>query len=138
MDEYFQKILSRIERRYNKRKYSPTEGYTIVNPHFYTVYTGKEKVPEVYDSAAFFRGPPSSVSYSVTVLTNETAGYILQEYCMFATAYDEMRTAVEDPDEAVVKTIRYCIENNILRNFFLENEAEVINIMKEINEQEVI
>ncbi len=109
-----------------------------MNPHFYTVYTGKEKVPEVYDSAAFFRGPPSSVSYSVTVLTNETSGYILQEYCMFATAYDDMRTAVEDPDEAVVKTIRYCIENNILRNFFLENEAEVINIMKEINEQEVI
>ena len=57
---------------------------------------------------------------------------------MFAAVYDDMRATVEDPDEAVVKTIRYCIENNILRDFFLENEAEVINIMKEINEQEVI
>ena len=138
MGEYFIETVYVIKTDFSRKKYSPTGDYLLPNPHFYTVYTGKEKVPEVYDSAAFFSGPPPSVSYTVTVLTNEKAVGILKSYFMFCAVYDEMRAAVENHDEAVAKTIRYCIEHDILRDFFLENEAEVRKIMRRINEQEEI
>ena len=139
MGEYFVETVYVIKTDFSTRKYSPSGDYILPNPHFYTVYTGKGQVPEVYDSAAFFTGPPPSVSYTVTVLTNEKAGGILLKgYFMFCAVYDEMRAAVKSHDEAVVKTIRYCIDNDILRDFFLENEAEVRKIMRRINEQEEI
>ncbi len=138
MGEYFIETLYVVKTDFSTRKYSPSGDGILPNPHFYTVYTGRGEVPEVYDSAAFFSGPPPSVSYTVTVLTNEKAGGILKSYFMFCAVYDEMRATVEDPDEAVVKTIRYCIENDILREFFLKNEAEVGKIMRRINEQEEI
>ena len=74
MGEYFVETVYVIKTDFSTRKYSPTGDYILPNPHFYTVYTGKGQVPEVYDSAAFFSGPPPSVSYTVTVLTNEKAG----------------------------------------------------------------
>ena len=39
---------------------------------------------------------------------------------------------------AVLETIKYCVENNILREFLLEHHQEVERIMMEYNTQEAV
>lgn len=52
----------------------------------------------------------------------------LKEYSIFSNHYKLLRKQRLPIDEAVSKTIRYCIDNNVMKNYLLHNESEVIDM----------
>lgn len=52
----------------------------------------------------------------------------LKEYSIFSNHYKQLRKQRLPIDEAVSKTIRYCIDNNVMKNYLLHNESEVIDM----------
>ena len=61
----------------------------------------------------------------------------LREYSIFSNHYKELRKQGGTVDEAVRDTIRYCIDNDVMRNYLLHNESEVIDMFGfEWNEKE--
>ena len=52
----------------------------------------------------------------------------LKEYSIFSNHYKQLRKQQLPIDEAVSKTIRYCIDNNVMKNYLLHNESEVIDM----------
>ena len=55
----------------------------------------------------------------------------------FSNHYKLLRKQGLDIDEAVRDTIRYCIDNNVMKDYLLHNESEVINMFGfEWNEKE--
>ena len=61
----------------------------------------------------------------------------LKEYSIFSNHYKQLRKQRLPIDEAVSKTIRYCIDNNVMKNYLLHNESEVIDMFGfEWNEKE--
>ena len=61
----------------------------------------------------------------------------LREYSIFSNHYKLLRKQGLDIDEAVRDTIRYCIDNDVMKNYLLHNESEVIDMFGfEWNEKE--
>lgn len=52
----------------------------------------------------------------------------LQEYSIFSNHYKQLRKQRYSVDEAVSETISYCIKNNVMREYLVSNESEVINM----------
>lgn len=52
----------------------------------------------------------------------------LKEYSIFSNHYKLLRKQRLPIDEAVSETIRYCIDNNVMKNYLLHNESEVIDM----------
>ena len=61
----------------------------------------------------------------------------LREYSIFSNRYKLLRKQGLTVDEAVRDTIRYCIDNDVMKNYLLHNESEVIDMFGfEWNEKE--
>ena len=61
----------------------------------------------------------------------------LRGYSIFSNHYKLLRKQGLDIDEAVRDTIRYCIDNDVMKNYLLHNESEVIDMFGfEWNEKE--
>ena len=52
----------------------------------------------------------------------------LNEYSIFSNHYKQLRKQRLPIDEAVSATIRYCIENNVMKDYLRHNESEVIDM----------
>lgn len=137
LNDYYMETLRRFVPKYNRRQYGSTPLKNILIPHFYVVYAGEKKVPEYYDSRFFFHSR-KNLSIRVKVFTNQNTGNILREYLMFCSTYAANMRKLGQTDDAILETIEYCIENSILRDFLLDNRAEVSEIMRQVNPQEQI
>lgn len=61
----------------------------------------------------------------------------LNEYSIFSNQYKKLRKQNLTIDEAVRNSIQYCIQNNIMKDYLLDNEKEVIDMFGfEWNEKE--
>ena len=61
----------------------------------------------------------------------------LREYSIFSNHYKLLRKQGLTVDEAVRDTVRYCIDNDVMKNYLLHNESEVIDMFGfEWNEKE--
>ena len=108
----------------------------IPTPHFVVFYNGEEEQPEVQElklSDAFeVHEEDPQLELKVTVLNiNEGMNEELKSRCPVLKEYMEYVGAVRRNmehmplDEAVDAAIEYCIKNNILKDFLLEQKAEV-------------
>ena len=52
----------------------------------------------------------------------------LNEYSIFSNHYKQLRKQRLPIDEAVSATIRYCIDNNVMKDYLQHNESEVIDM----------
>ena len=137
LNDYYMETLRRSVPKYNRRQYGSTPMKDILIPHFYVVYAGEKKVPEYYDSRFFFHSG-RNLSIRVKVFTNQNTGNILKQYLMFCSTYAANMRKLGQTDDAILETIEYCIGNNILKDFLLDNRAEVSEIMRQVNPQEQI
>ena len=61
----------------------------------------------------------------------------MREYSIFSNHYKLLRKQGLTVDEAVRDTVRYCIDNDVMKNYLLHNESEVIDMFGfEWNEKE--
>ena len=61
----------------------------------------------------------------------------LKEYCIFSNKYKEFRRQGQDIDTAVRAAVRYCLDNDIMKEYLVNNQKEVIDMFGfEWNERE--
>ena len=142
VDELFKRYIEP-----EKRKIYSTELIKLPAPEFYVFYDGEDtsfEHKELRLSEAF-KTPSDKLElvvhvYNLATGKNEDLKKIcrpLREYSIFSNHYKLLRKQGLDIDEAVRDTIRYCIDNDVMKNYLLHNESEVIDMFGfEWNEKE--
>ena len=139
--------LFKIYLEPEKRKMYSSSLIQIPAPEFYVFYDGDDtsferKILKLSDA---FKAPSDKLElivhvYNLATVKNEALKSIckpLREYSTFSNHYKLLRQQGLAIDEAVRDTIRYCIDNNVMRDYLQCNESEVINMFGfEWNEKE--
>ena len=139
--------LFKIYLEPEKRKMYSSSLIQIPAPEFYVFYDGDDtsferKILKLSDA---FKAPSDKLElivhvYNLATGKNEALKSIckpLREYSTFSNHYKMLRQQGLAIDEAVRDTIRYCIDNNVMKDYLLHNESEVINMFGfEWNEKE--
>ena len=139
--------LFKIYLEPEKRKMYSSSLIQIPAPEFYVFYDGDDtsferKILKLSDA---FKAPSNKLElivhvYNLATGKNEALKSIckpLREYSTFSNHYKILRKQGLDIDEAVRDTIRYCIDNNVMKDYLQHNESEVINMFGfEWNEKE--
>ena len=139
--------LFKIYLEPEKRKMYSSSLIQIPAPEFYVFYDGDDtsferKILKLSDA---FKAPSDKLElivhvYNLATGKNEALKSIckpLREYSTFSNHYKLLRQQGLAIDEAVRDTIRYCIDNNVMRDYLQCNESEVINMFGfEWNEKE--
>lgn len=110
----------------------------IPRPELYVVYTGdREAVPETLRLSDLYQGV-GSAEVEVKVLRDDGTGDILDQYVRFCKIADEQREKYGLTQQAIDKTIRICIAENVLAPFLASRQKEVLEIMVTLFDQEKI
>ena len=139
--------LFKIYLEPEKRKMYSSSLIQIPAPEFYVFYDGDDtsferKILKLSDA---FKAPSDKLElivhvYNLATGKNEALKSIckpLREYSTFSKHYKLLRQQGLAIEEAVRDTIRYCIDNNVMRDYLQCNESEVINMFGfEWNEKE--
>ena len=144
--KYFEKVLNKIvdyEKIFNKQLIK------IPKPKFIVLYNGKAPYPEhgtLKFSDAFMDTEGLTVKEDETSLELTVQVYninhgqnkeiqqkcdTLNEYSLFIDKIREYEKTGLTIDEAVVYAVKYCLENDILKDFLREHGSEVISMMAE-------
>ena len=110
---------------------------TIPTPEFFVVYNGKEKYPDrevlrLSDAFVLKSAEPSlelvvpvyniNDGHNAELLRHSTA---LSHYAAFVSYVREAVASGDTPEEAIEKSIHYCINNGIMEEYLTENSDEV-------------
>ena len=139
--------LFKIYLEPEKRKMYSSSLIQIPAPEFYVFYDGDDtsferKILKLSDA---FKAPSNKLElivhvYNLATGKNEALKSVckpLREYSTFSNHYKLLRQQGLAIDEAVRDTIRYCIDNDVMKNYLLQNESEVIDMFGfEWNEKE--
>ena len=72
------------------------------------------------------------------VLYQEYEKDIIGQYIIFSKVYNEQRKLYGNTKQAVTETIRICKDRNVLKEYLLEREKEVVDIMMTLFDDEQI
>ena len=133
--------VAELFRRYmepEKRKVYGSELIKLPAPEFYVFYDGDDTSFEhqTLRLSDAFMAPSDKLELIVNVYNladgmNEDLKERcrpLNEYSIFSNHYKQLRKQRLPIDEAVSATIRYCIENNVMKDYLRHNESEVIDM----------
>jgi predicted transposase/invertase (TIGR01784 family) len=116
----------------------------IPAPEFVVLYNGKQHMEDIVDlklSDAFKEKSNNPLLELKVRVYNINKGHnegilrkckYLQEYAMFIDeVFKRLKSgmAASERKNAVYEAIRYCIENNIMREFLMEHEKEVLDML---------
>lgn len=107
----------------------------------YVVYTGnrKDKPESLSLSKLFFSGRENALDINVKVLYGEKDGNdILSQYVGFAKVFDEQVKLHGSTEYAIKETIRICSDKDILKEYLLKKEREVIDMLITLFDEETI
>ena len=111
-------------------------------PELYVIFTGEKpkNPPDIISlSKDFFKGEKIAVDAEVKVLYQEDESNIIGQYIIFCKVYNEQMKLYGRTRKTVTETIRICKDKNILREYLLDREKEVVSIMMSLfDEEEVI
>ena len=133
--------VAELFRRYmepEKRKVYSTDLIKLPAPEFYVFYDGDDTSFEhqTLRLSDAFMAPSDKLELIVNVYNladgmNEDLKERcrpLNEYSIFSNHYKQLRKQRLPIDEAVSATIRYCIDNNVMKDYLQHNESEVIDM----------
>jgi hypothetical protein len=103
----------------------------LPKPELYVIYTGDRLNRPEYISLTeeFFEGQDCSVDAKVKILYDGEENDIIHQYVVFTKVYNEQRAIHGRSREAVLETIRICKDRDILKEYLVSREKEVVNIM---------
>jgi len=141
MARVYEKIID-LEKRYQKKLIK------IPRPEFIVLYNGREPYPDYSelklsdafaDSAGLKKADTGKMPLELIVqVYNINNGHnpeilerckTLGSYSVFVGKIREWQTKGNPLEESVRHAIKYCIENNILKKFLVENSSEVQNML---------
>lgn len=129
--EYFQ----RTSQNYYKSK-----KVKMPKPELYIIFTGnKGRKPDIISlSKEFFDGADIDIEVKAKVIYESDTEDIINQYIIFCKVFNEQTKQFGMTQKAVTETIRICKDRNILREYLLDREKEVVTIMMSLFDEEQI
>lgn len=135
-ESYKNYIFNNKERR---NKLYSTSKLIIPTPELYVLYNGEKHYHDNIISLKDVYGDGFPIDAKVNIIDKNNCpkqGYV-KEYIDLIEIFKENKNKYDDPKEAVNKTLDYCIENNILKDFISSRKKEVADSMMHfINEED--
>ncbi|EOS77406.1 hypothetical protein C817_03814 [Dorea sp. 5-2] len=129
--EYFQ----RTSQNYYKSK-----KVKIPKPELYVIFTGNKgrKPDRISLSKEFFEGADIDIEVKAKVIYESNEDDIINQYIIFCKVFNEQTKMHGMTRKAVTETIRICKDRNVLRDYLLKKEKEVVTIMMSLFDEEQI
>ena len=129
--EYFQ----RTSQNYYKSK-----RVKMPKPELYVIFTGNKgrKPDKISLSKEFFEGADIDVEVKAKVIYESDKDDIINQYIIFCKVFNEQTKQHGMTQKAVTETIRICKDRNVLREYLLDREKEVVTIMMSLFDEEQI
>ena len=103
------------------------------------IFTGEKNIPDIISLREdFFGGEKIALDVEVKVLYQENEKDIIEQYIIFCKVYSEQRKIHGNTELAVTETIRICKDRNVLREYLISKEQEVVDIMMTLFDDEQI
>jgi hypothetical protein len=112
----------------------------IPKPELYIIYTGnKGRKPDTISlSKEFFDGADIDIEVRAKVIYESDTEDIINQYIVFCKVFDEQRKLYGMTEQAVKETIHICKDRNILKEYLISREVEVVTIMMSLFDNEQI
>ena len=109
-------------------------------PELYIIYTGnKGRKPDIISlSQEFFNGADIDIEVKARVIYEGDTEDIINQYIIFCKVFDEQRKLYGMTEQTVKETIRICKDRNILKEYLISREKEVVTIMMSLFDNEQI
>ena len=109
-------------------------------PELYIIYTGNKgrKSDTLTLSKEFFDGADIDIEVRAKVIYESDTEDIINQYIIFCKVFDEQRKLYGMTEQAVKETIRICKDRNILKEYLMSREVEVVTIMMSLFDDEQI
>ena len=133
--EYLGESFNRYVLKTNQNIYGEKK-VKLPKPELYVLYTGNKVIKEKEISLRKeFYNNDSPVDIKIKVITIKNSSKILKEYIKFTKVLDRNNKQYGYTKKSINDTIKYCIENNILKDYLTEYKKEVYNIMTSVYDQ---
>ena len=129
--EYFQRTSQDYYK--NRKVKMPT-------PELYVIFTGNKgrKPDKILLSKEFFKGADIDIEFRAKVIYESDTDDIINQYIIFCKVFNEQTKQYGMTQKAVTETIRICKDRNVLREYLLDREKEVVTIMMSLFDEEQI
>ena len=129
--EYFQRTS---QNYYKSRKVK------MPKPELYVIFTGNKgrKPDKISLSKEFFEGADIDIEVKAKVIYESDKNDIINQYIIFCNVFNEQTKQHGTTQKAVTETIRLCKDRNVLREYLLNREKEVVTIMMSLFDEEQI
>ena len=109
-------------------------------PEIYVIFTGERKTrpSEISLSQEFFGGKECAVDVKVKMIYDGKEGDIINQYVIFTKICNEQMKIYGRTRKAVMEAIRICKDQNVLREYLISREKEVVSIMMVLYDEEEI
>ena len=123
----------------NKIDLYTTKVPDIPQPELFVIYTGDRKnVPASLSLSEIFFGGSSVIDLNVKVITDGKKGDIISQYVKFAKVVTEQIKLYGNKKKAITETLRICKDEDVLREYLIECEKEVISMLDVLFDHEFI
>ena len=129
--EYFQRTC---QDYYKSRKVK------MPKPELYVIFTGNKgrKPDKISLSKEFFEDTDIDIEVKAKVIYESDTDDIINQYIIFCKVFNEQTKKHGMTQKAVTETIRICKDRNVLKEYLLEREKEVVTIMMSLFDDEQI
>ena len=109
-------------------------------PELYIIYTGNRgrKPDTISLSKEFFDGADIDIEVKAKVIYESETEDIINQYIIFCKVFDEQRKLYGMTEQTVRETIRICKDRNVLKEYLMNREVEVVTIMMSLFNDEQI
>lgn len=109
-------------------------------PELYVVFTGNKgrKPDKIFLSKEFFDGADIDIEVKAKIIYESDKDDIINQYIIFCKVFNEQTKEHGMTQKAVTETIRICKDRNVLREYLLDREKEVVSIMMSLFDEEQI
>ncbi len=129
--EYFQRTC---------QDYYKSKKVKIPKPELYVIFTGnKGRKPDIISlSKEFFEGVDIDIEVKAKVIYESDTDDIINQYIIFCKVFNEQTKQHGMTQKSVTETIRMCKDRNVLREYLVGREKEVVTIMMSLFDEEQI
>ena len=116
------------------------EYFQRTSQNFYVIFTGNkgEKPDKISLSKEFFEGANIDIEVRAKVIYESDNDDIINQYIIFCKVFNEQTRQHGMTRTAVTETIRICKNRNVLKEYLLNREKEVVTIMMSLFDEEQI
>ena len=122
------------------QNYYKSKKVRMPKPELYVIFTGDrgQKPDKISLSKEYFEGADIGIEVKARVIYESNKDDIINQYIIFCKIFNEQTRQHGMTRKAVTETIRICKDRNVLREYLLNREKEVVTIMMSLFDEEQI